>query len=85
MSKENQKICALYGHCANAGIDAGTCLLFDELMASGKHSMTTAARKLGRSVSWFSGENSRYARFKRDGFKALVSARMLKSTAKFIQ
>jgi hypothetical protein len=44
---------------------------FQRLQTEG-HTLRTAARILGRSPSHFSGDNSRYARFLRDGLAALL-------------
>ena len=57
---------------ASAEALAGVCREFDRLMAEGHHSLRTAAVELGRSPSFFSGDNSPYARFKRHGFAGLL-------------
>jgi hypothetical protein len=57
---------------AEAEAVAGVCREFDRLMADGHHSLRTAAAELGRSPSFFSGENSPYARFQRHGFAGLL-------------
>ena len=59
---------------AGAEALAGVCREFDRLMADGAHSLRTAAAALGRSPSFFSGENSFYARFQRHGLAGLVPA-----------
>lgn len=57
---------------ANAEALAGVCREFDRLMAEGHHSLRTAAGQLGKSASFFSGENSPYARFQRHGLAGLL-------------
>jgi hypothetical protein len=54
---------------------AGVCRQFDLLLAGGAHSLRTAAQELGRPASFFSGQNSPYAKFKRGGLAALLPAR----------
>jgi len=53
---------------------ANLCQQFDELTAGGL-SLIQAARSLGKSPSWFSGANSMYARWKRDGLAGLLPQR----------
>lgn len=57
---------------ASAEALAGVCREFDRLMAEGHHSLRTAAATLGKSASFFSGENSVYARFQRHGLAGLI-------------
>ncbi len=54
---------------------AALCRQFDELMAGGFHSLRSAAAELGKSASYFSGDTSVYARWKRGGLAALAPAR----------
>jgi len=53
---------------------ASQCETFAALVELGM-SMRCAARKTGRPLSFFSGENSPYARYTRVGLKALKGAR----------
>ena len=59
---------------ASAEAIAGVCREFDRLLAGGAHSLRTAAATLGKSPSFFSGENSFYARFQRHGLAGLLPA-----------
>lgn len=51
---------------------AAVCRQYDLLIAQGHHSMRTAAAQLGKPASFFSGENSPYQKFKRDGVAGLL-------------
>ena len=59
---------------AQAEALAGICREFDRLLATGSYSLRTAAAELGRPPSFFSGDNSIYARFQRHGLAGLVPA-----------
>ncbi len=54
---------------------AALCRQFDQLLADPSHSLRTAAAALGKSPSYFSGPQSPYARFRREGLAGLLPAR----------
>ena len=69
---------------------AAVCRQYESLMADGAHSLRTAAQEVGRPASFFSGDNSPYARWKRDGLAGLLptqrasAARVMEVPAWFI-
>ena len=53
---------------------AGLCRQFEQLLATGGHSLRTAAGLCGKSPAFFSGENSMYSRYQRHGVAGLLPA-----------
>jgi hypothetical protein len=66
---------ATHTHHADAQELANVCQRYLELIDSGEHSLRTAAAALGKSPSFFSGNNSMLARYQREGVAGLMQRR----------
>lgn len=68
-----------------AEANAALCRQFDLLMADGHHSLRTAAQELGKPASFFSGENSVYKKFQREGLAGLLPKQRENAAARVME